>query len=108
MEIMLKGRMGVFAGSAVTEPPFAAAIAEATGTLVSRRQPAGTHPCLTMSVSTTPEPVGSRCTIHHPLDRESMMKVSPLENRYLMGFGLRVTRTYTTTSNSSSCSAMYG
>ena len=59
---MLKGNIGVlFAPS--DEPPLAAvasAMADATGTLVSSRQPAGTQPCLDVSVSTIPEPVGSR------------------------------------------------
>lgn len=76
--MMLRGRMGVLpAGVIGGEPelllavddevskPFvfdavASAIADATGTLVSSRHPAGTHPCLDISVSTIPDPVGSR------------------------------------------------
>ncbi len=76
--MMLSGKIGVFpAGVIGGEPelllaveddvskPFvleavASAIADATGTLVSSRHPAGTHPCLDISVSTIPEPVGSR------------------------------------------------
>lgn len=86
---MLNGRMGVFdTGVDGGEPltiavlllaAVASAIAEATGTLVSSRHPAGTHPCLTISVSTIPEPVGSRCTTHQPRARESITKVSPLD-----------------------------
>lgn len=57
---------------------LASAIADATGTLVSRRQPAGTQPCLLVSVSRTPEPVGSRWTTHHPRARERITNVSPL------------------------------
>lgn len=67
VEMILSGRigvleMGVCGGDELDDPlaAVASAIAEATGTLVSRRQPAGTQPCLTMSVSTMPEPVGSR------------------------------------------------
>lgn len=87
VDMMLNGRMGVLEMGVwggllpLDGPPFAAvasAIADATGTLVSRRHPAGTHPCLTMSVSTMPEPVGSRWTTHQPRARERMMKVSPL------------------------------
>lgn len=59
---------------------LASAIADATGTFVSRRQPAGTQPCLDVSVSSIPDPVGSRCTTHHPRARESIMKVSPLKD----------------------------
>lgn len=86
MDMMLRGKIGVLdtgepGGEPDVEPPFAAvasAMAEATGTLVSRRQPAGTQPCLATSVSTTPEPVGSRWTTHQPRARERMTKVSPL------------------------------
>jgi len=85
VDIMLNGKMGVLDGetSPFTEgdPPLAAvasAIADATGTLVSKRHPAGTQPCLTISVSTTPEPEGSRWTTHHPRARDRMTKVSPL------------------------------
>lgn len=66
VERILRGRMGVFDAGIVGEPPFralaafASAIAEATGTLVSSRQPAGTQPCLLVSVSRTPVPDGSR------------------------------------------------
>jgi hypothetical protein len=68
VEIMLRGRIGVLdigvcGGDPEDDDPLAAvasAIADATGTLVSSKQPAGTQPCLTMSVSTMPEPVGSR------------------------------------------------
>lgn len=68
VEMILSGRigvleMGVCGGDPELDDPLAAvasAIAEATGTLVSSRQPAGTQPCLTISVSTMPEPVGSR------------------------------------------------
>jgi len=85
VEIMLKGKIGVLETGLPGEPvvvPFlaavASAIAEATGTFVSRRHPAGTQPCLTMSVSTMPEPVGSLWTTHHPRARDKMTKVSPL------------------------------
>jgi hypothetical protein len=93
VEIMLKGRIGVLdtgvsgGESPLDEPELplfaavASAIADATGTFVSSRQPAGTHPCLTRSVSTMPEPVGSRCTTHHPRARERMINVSPLYKR---------------------------
>lgn len=104
--MMLKGKMGVLDESPGPELPFASAIAEATGTFVSNRQPAGTHPCLTVSASTIPEPVGSRWTIHHPLDRERMIYVSPLRN---ISHEIRTTemrKAYTITSNSSSCSAI--
>lgn len=85
---MLKGRIGVLdtalSGDEPEVEPFLAAVAsamaDATGTLVSRRHPAGTHPCLTMSVSTMPEPVGSRCTTHQPRARDRMTKVSPLKD----------------------------
>ena len=83
---MLNGKIGVFetgvSGVALDDPCLAAvasAIAEATGTFVSRRHPAGTQPCLTISVSTIPEPVGSRCTTHQPRARDRMTNVSPLE-----------------------------
>ncbi len=62
VDMMLKGNIGVFETGVVGEGPFAAfasAIAEATGTLVSSRHPAGTHPCLLVSGSRTPEPDGS-------------------------------------------------
>jgi hypothetical protein len=86
---MLNGKMGVLetgelGGDPVAEAPFAAvasAIADATGTLVSSRHPAGTQPCLTMSVSTMPEPVGSRWTTHQPRARDRITKVSPLYHR---------------------------
>jgi len=73
---------GVSSGDPDVVPFLAAvasAMAEATGTLVSSRQPAGTHPCLTMSVSTMPDPVGSRWTTHQPRARERMTNVSPLK-----------------------------
>jgi len=67
---MLNGKIGVFvvdgdAGGDIEKPfdafaALASAIADATGTFVSSRQPAGTQPCLLVSVSRTPEPVGSR------------------------------------------------
>ena len=84
---MLRGKIGVleinvFGDDSEVEPFLAAvasAIAEATGTLVSRRQPAGTQPCLTISVSTMPDPVGSRCTTHQPLARDRITNVSPLQ-----------------------------
>ena len=65
--MILRGKIGVFVVDGdvggVEDDAFAAfasAIADATGTFVSSRQPAGTHPCLLVSVSKTPEPVGSR------------------------------------------------
>lgn len=83
---ILKGKIGVFSAGddGVELVPFgnpravASAIAVATGTFVSRRHPAGTHPCFDVSGSTKPEPAGSRWTTHHPRARESMIKVSPL------------------------------
>ena len=70
VEMMLSGKMGVLeagvpgADSIEEDEPFfaavASAMADATGTLVSRRQPAGTQPCLAVSASTIPDPVGSR------------------------------------------------
>jgi len=89
VDMMLKGKIGVldigdWGGEPVVEPAFAAvasAIAEATGTLVSSKQPAGTQPCLTISVSTIPDPVGSRWTTHHPRARDKMMNVSPLHQK---------------------------
>jgi len=81
---MLSGKIGVLdAGDGIGEPnpecfAVASAMAEATGTLVSSRHPAGTQPCLLVSVSTTPDPVGSRCTTHQPRARERITKVSPL------------------------------
>ena len=67
VERMLSGKMGVFeAGDEGGDPfaearaAFASAMAEATGTFVSKRQPAGTHPCLLVSGSRIPFPVGSR------------------------------------------------
>ena len=88
---MLNGKIGVLeigelGGDPFAEAPFAAvasAIADATGTFVSSRHPAGTQPCLTMSVSTMPEPVGSRWTTHQPRARERMTKVSPLHYEYV-------------------------
>lgn len=85
--MMLKGRMGVLesAANGISEDPaalesaVASAIADATGTFVSSRQPAGTQPCFEVSVSTTPEPVGSRCTTHHPRARDRITNVSPLD-----------------------------
>lgn len=88
--MMLRGKIGVLdeegdAGGDIDEPldnfaALASAIADATGTFVSRRQPAGTQPCLLVSVSRTPEPVGSRCTTHQPRARDKMTNVSPLIN----------------------------
>lgn len=85
MEIMLRGRIGVLDAGVWGGVPFdpvlaavASAMADATGTLVSRRHPAGTHPCFTISVSITPEPLGSRWTIHQPRARDRITKVSPL------------------------------
>lgn len=74
VDMILRGNIGVRAmngedggvpdedADAVREDPaaLASAIADATGTLVSRRHPAGTQPCLLVSVSRIPEPVGSR------------------------------------------------
>ncbi len=84
VEIMLRGKIGVLdagvPGTSV-ELLFAAvasAMAEATGTFVSRRHPAGTQPCFAVSESTMPEPVGSRWTNHQPRALERIMKVSPL------------------------------
>jgi hypothetical protein len=88
--MMLRGKIGVLVtegdmGGDNEDPldifaAFASAMADATGTFVSRRQPAGTQPCLLVSVSRTPEPVGSRCTTHQPRARERMTNVSPLIN----------------------------
>lgn len=84
VEMMLSGKIGVFeagvSGSSA-ELFFAAvasAMAEATGTLVSKRQPAGTQPCFAASGSTIPDPVGSRWTTHQPRALDKMMNVSPL------------------------------
>ena len=84
--MMLRGRIGVLLvmGECGGEPEsdflaVASAMAEATGTLVSSRQPAGTQPCLLVSVSTMPDPVGSRWTTHQPRARDKMTKVSPLQ-----------------------------
>ena len=87
MDTMLRGRMGVLVGlrgGDDDEPPAAAAeaIAVATGMRVSRRQPAGTQPCLLVSESTWPEPAGSRCTTHQPRAREMITKVSPLRDTH--------------------------
>lgn len=83
VDIMLSGKIGVLFSETSEDPEalaaaVASAIADATGTFVSNKQPAGTHPCFEVSVSTTPEPVGSRCTTHQPRARERMTKVSPL------------------------------
>lgn len=86
---MLSGKIGVLdigdcGGEEQDGEPFAAvasAIADATGTLVSSRQPAGTQPCLLVSVSTTPDPEGSRWTTHQPRARERITKVSPLDEK---------------------------
>lgn len=88
---MLNGKIGVLFSETSDDPEalaaaVASAIADATGTFVSNKQPAGTHPCFEVSVSTTPEPVGSRCTTHQPRARERMTKVSPL------GAGVRQVR----------------
>lgn len=110
---MLNGKIGVLFSEMSEDPDalaaaVASAIADATGTFVSSKQPAGTHPCFEVSVSTIPEPVGSRCTTHQPRARERMTKVSPLDmGKKATQFWMRKT-TYTTTSNSSPCSAMYG
>jgi hypothetical protein len=87
VEMMLSGKIGVLDTGELgddpdVEAPFAAvasAIADATGTFVSSRHPAGTQPCFTISVSTIPEPVGSRWTIHQPRARDRITKVSPLQ-----------------------------
>lgn len=87
--MMLSGKMGVRAaegdvGEDNDDDPLdafnalASAIADATGTFVSSKQPAGTQPCLLVSVSKIPDPVGSRWTTHQPRARDSMTKVSPL------------------------------
>lgn len=84
VEMILSGKIGVFdagVSSASVELLFAAvasAMAEATGTFVSKRQPAGTQPCFAVSGSTMPEPVGSRWTTHQPRALDKMMNVSPL------------------------------
>jgi hypothetical protein len=88
VDMMLNGRIGVFdtgvsGGEPGLEEPgpvltVASAIADATGTFVSKKQPAGAHACLVPSLSTIPEPVGSRCTTHHPRARDRITKVSPL------------------------------
>lgn len=82
--MILSGKIGVFdagVSGASAEPFFAAvasAMAEATGTFVSKRQPAGTQPCFAVSGSMTPDPVGSRWTTHQPRALDKMMNVSPL------------------------------
>ena len=82
---MLSGRIGVAPGGVeggdIDVTPIlavASAMAAATGTFVSNKQPAGTQPCFDVSGSTRPEPAGSRCTTHQPRARDKMMKVSPL------------------------------
>lgn len=116
MDIMLRGKIGVLeivsdGESKDLEARFAAvasAIADATGTFVSSKQPAGTHPCLLASTSTMPAPVGSRWTTHHPRALDKITKASPLDKRTLDEMRKRIKEiySYTTTSNSSSCSAM--
>ena len=82
---MLEGNIGVSEDD-VGELPhikertdFALAIAEATGTLVSRQHPLGTH-CfpLFVSASTIPRPDGSRWTTHQPPARVKTINESPL------------------------------
>ncbi len=65
----------------------ASAMADATGTFVSSRQPAGTHPCFVGSGSTRPDPAGSRCTTHHPRALDVMMNVSPLRRFQMLDSG---------------------
>src|ERR1700761_3846215 len=50
------------------------------GIEVSRRQPAGTHPCFVTSRSTLPLPLASLWTTHQPLAREMITNVSPLQH----------------------------
>ena len=57
---------------------LASAIADANGTFVSRRQPAGVKPSLLVSVLMMPAPVGSHCTRHQPRAWDRMTNVSPL------------------------------
>jgi len=71
VDMILSGKIGVLAADGDAggdNEPFnafaalASAIADATGTFVSSRQPAGTQACLLVSVSRMPEPEGSRWT----------------------------------------------
>lgn len=97
VDTMLSGRIGIFLCEPFTvavvgeigdvgdsDPSvgvplaFASAIADATGSFVSNRHPAGTQPCLDVSASIWPVPTGSRCTTHHPLARDRITNVSPL------------------------------
>jgi hypothetical protein len=93
-------------------PAFIPACASVSGTRVSSRWSAGTQPCraASASASTIPVPAGSRWTTHQPRARETMMNVSPLHTPHDSQPCAQkewANRMYTTTSDSSSCSAMY-
>ena len=103
--------MGAWKISSVPEgDPFlavASAIAKVTGTLVSRRRPAGTQPCLIISVSTMPGPVG--VALHHPLTSRPEIELQRCRRwkRYSevnISITRKSDRSHTTTSNSSSYS----